>query len=291
MENRAWKQQEKPVSDENDFDAKKFSDNLHDQIHRDIHASVNAGDEKQGRRRTPIVVGFHLGGRGSSGLYWGTFLVLGGVALLLDHMGYISVDRLWRFWPLLLVGAGIPNVISRERRLWGILLITGGVLFQLNELGLAHFRWNDIWPILLIAMGLMLMWGAIEARRRPSSPPGGGDPRTTLSEAAIFGGIERRVTSQDFQGGHINAVFGGVEIDLTDANMQADEATLEINAIFAGIEIRVPETWQVAFRGAPIFGGIADKTRVGRTTDLSDSRRKVLILTGAVIFGGVEIKN
>ncbi len=73
--------------------------------------------------------------------------------------------------------------------------------------------------------------------------------------------------------------------------MQADEATLEINAIFGGVEIRVPEAWQVAFRGTPIFGGIADKTRVGRTTDLSDPRRKVLILTGAVIFGGVEIKN
>jgi predicted membrane protein len=77
---------------------------------------------------------------------------------------------------------------------------------------------------------------------------------------AIFGGIERRVTAQDFQGGHINAIFGGVEIDLTDANMQAEEATLEINAIFGGVEIRVPETWQVAFRGTPIFGGIADKT-------------------------------
>jgi predicted membrane protein len=206
-------------------------------------------------------------------------------------MGYVSIDRLWRFWPLLLVCAGIPNIMRRERRLWGILLITGGVLFQLNELGFAHFRWNDIWPILLIATGLMLMWGALEARRRPSAPLPGDDPRTTLNEAAIFGGVERRVTSQDFQGGHISAIFGGVEIDMTDASMQADETTLEINAIFGGVEIRVPETWQVAFRGTPIFGGIADKTRVGRTTDLSDPRRKVLILTGAVIFGGVEIKN
>jgi predicted membrane protein len=279
------------VSDENDFDGKKFGERLREQIHRDVYSEVNEKMDSNQRRRSPIVVGVHLGGRGTSGLFWGAFLVLGGVALLLDHMGYISVDRLWRFWPLLLVCAGIPNIMRREHRLWGILLITGGVLFQLNELGIAHFRWNDVWPILLIATGLMLMWGAIEARRRPSAPPAGGDPRTTLSEAAVFGGVERRVTSQDFQGGHISAIFGGVEIDLTEAGMQADEATLEINAIFGGVEIRVPETWQVAFRGTPIFGGIADKTRVGRTTDLTDPRRKVLILTGAVIFGGVEIKN
>ena len=279
------------MSDENKFDPNKFSDDLRDRIYSDIHDSVKTGAEDLGRRGSLVAVRTNTCGRGTSGLFWGAFLVLGGVALLLDHIGIISVDRLWRFWPLLLVCAGIPNIMSRERRLWGILLITGGVLFQLNELGIGHFRWNDIWPILLIATGLMLMWGAIEVRRKPSTPPVGGDPRTTLSEMAVFGGIERRVTTQDFQGGHINAVFGGVEIDLTDANMQAEEATLEINAIFGGVELRVPETWQVAFRGTPIFGGISDKTRVGRTVDLTDPRHKLLVLTGAVIFGGVEIKN
>src|SRR5256886_13295445 len=29
--------------------------------------------------------------------------------------------------------------------------------------------------------------------------------------------------------------------------------SLEINAIFGGVELRVPETWQVAFRGTPIL--------------------------------------
>ena len=279
------------MSDEKNFDAKKFSDDLHDQVHRDIHDSVNPADRGSGGRRNPIAAGIHLRGRGTSGLFWGAFLVLGGVALLLDHMGFISVDRLWRFWPLLLICVGIPNFMRREHRLWGILLITAGVLLQLNELGVAHSSWNDVWPVLLIAAGLMLMWGALEKRKYPRPPAAGGDPRTTLNESAIFGGIERRVSSQDFQGGIVNAVFGGVEIDLTDANMQADEATLEVNAIFGGVEIRLPEAWQVAFRGTPIFGGMSDKTRVGRTVDLSDPRRKVLILTGAVIFGGVEIKN
>jgi predicted membrane protein len=275
------------MGDENKFDPKKFSDDLRDQIHSDIHERIDSS--ARGRRR-PIVVGIHLG-RGTGGLFWGAFLVLGGVALLLDHMGIISVDRLWRFWPLLLVCVGIPNFMQREHRFWGTALIAGGVILQLNELGIAHFKWNDIWPILLILAGVMLMWGAIEARRNPSAPPTSGDPRTTLEDSAIFSGVERRVTSQDFQGGRVTAIFGGVELDLSDANIQGDEAAMEINAIFGGIELRIPENWQVAFRGTPIFGGISDKTRAGRTVNVDDPSRKVLVLTGAVIFGGVEIKN
>src|SRR5258708_34424866 len=160
---------------------------------------MNEKMDSKEKQRDPIVVGIHRGRRGSSGLFWGAFLVFGGVALLLDHLGIISVDRLWRFWPLLLVCAGIPNVMRREHRLWGILLITGGVLFQLNELGIGHFRWNDIWPILLIATGLMLMWGAIEGRRKPSSPPIGGDPRPPPTEGPIFAGSDPEGPTQNFQ--------------------------------------------------------------------------------------------
>jgi predicted membrane protein len=276
------------MGDENKFDPKKFSDELHDQIHRDIHDSI--GSRARGRRG-PIVVGIHLGRRGTSGLFGGALLVLAGIAFLLDNMGIISFEHLWRFWPLLLVCAGIPNVRRREHRFWGISLIAAGIVLQLNELGIAHFKWNDIWPILLILGGLMLMWSAFEARRNPSAPPTSGDPRTTLEDSAIFSGVERRVTSQDFRGGRVTAIFGGVELDLSDANIQGDEAAMEINAIFGGIELRIPETWQVAFRGTPIFGGISDKTRAGRTVNVDDPSRKVLVLTGAVIFGGVEIKN
>jgi predicted membrane protein len=279
------------MGDENKFDPKKFSDDLHDRIHQGIYDSVGTGANPRGPRR-PIIVGIHLGRRGTSGLVWGALLFLVGVALLLDHMGIIYIDRLWRFWPLLLVCAGIPNVMRRENRFWGVALIAAGAILQLNELGIAHFRWNDIWPILLILGGLTLMWGALEARRHPSGPPPmSGDPRTTLEDSAIFSGVERRVTSQDFQGGRVTAIFGGVELDLSDANIQGDEAAMEINAIFGGIELRIPETWQVAFRGTPIFGGISDKTRAGRAVNVDDPSRKVLVLTGAVIFGGVEIKN
>jgi len=290
------------VSDEHNFDPKKMRDDfrdaarklkgdLHEQIHRNIHDSLDWRKDRQGRRHGPLVVGLDLRGRGRGGIFMGAILVLVGLAFLLDHMGYVSVYSLWwRFWPLLVVLVGVLNFVSRNRH-WGAFLMAAGVLLQLNQLGITHFGWRDFWPLMLIALGILVFWGLFTwSRKPPESVSTGGDPRTTLNEAVVFGGLERRMISQDFQGGDITAIFGGVDLDLTEARMQGNEATLAITAIFGGVELRIPVGWQIAFRGAPIFGGIEDKTRAVRADDPANPL-KTLVITGAVIFGGLEIKN
>jgi predicted membrane protein len=250
------------------------------------------------RRRGPIVIGIGISGKtgicqDSShwGLIWGVILALIGVVILLDNMGIAAASQFYRFWPLLLIIPGVLNLTTQRGRIIGILLIGFGAVLQLHEFGIARFSWGVIWGLVWIAAGVLVLWGSLEARKRQPIPESGGDPRTRLNEIAIFGGVERRITTQDFQGGSINAIFGGVELDLSEANMQKDEATLDVNAIFGGVEIRVPDTWQVVSRGAPIFGGYVDKTRIRRTEDPANATRKMLVLTGAAIFGGVEIKN
>ena len=282
----------KKISDDVFDRAKKFSDDLHDHIHRNIDDPMkNTYRSWKGRRRGPMVIGLDLRARGRGGMITGGILVLLGIAFFLDHMGIISIGNPFRFWPSLVFLVGLLNFIS-DRRAWGGLLMFAGVVLQLNELGYTHFGWAQLWPMILIALGFFVFWGSIEGRRKNTlSATADGDPRTTLNEAVVFGGLERRMTSQDFQGGDVTAIFGGVELDMTEANMQAKEATLAITAIFGGVELRVPPNWQVAFRGAPIFGGIEDKTRTARVEDPANSNLKVLVITGAVIFGGLEIKN
>jgi len=41
---------------------------------------------------------------------------------------------------------------------------------------------------------------------------------------------------KNFRGGRLVAVFGGIEIDLWQAEMEGDEAVLQIDAIFGGVE-------------------------------------------------------
>ena len=231
------------------------------------------------------------------GFIWGFLIVLVGLALLLHTMGVIPFDPVARLWPLLLVTFGVMNLLTRSGRFFGFLLILAGAFLQLNILGITHLRFADLWPVALIAVGLLLMWGSFETRGFLQSKAkafqnfreqvaGAGVPPTMLNAVAVFGGCERRVATPNFQGGRATAVFGGIELDFRDADMDA-EAILEINCIFGGVEIRVPENWHVHSRSLPVFGGYEDKTR----QPTNPGKTKTLIVTGMIVFGGVEIRN
>jgi predicted membrane protein len=250
-------------------------DSIKNSVERDINQKI--------RNKSSCRTGGH------HGIIWGAVICTVGVVLLLDHMGIVSADRLWRFWPTLIIVAGVLSFTQVGKRAWGICLIVAGVLFQLDSLGFIRFHWADLWPLAIIAAGLMMIWGSIESRRARAASSS--DAQTTMNVTAIFGGIERRVTAHDFRGGTVTAVFGGAELDFRDADMEGDEVVLEVNAVFGGAEIRVPESWRVEVRGQTLFGGYSDKTRGSAAGDVNAPRRKNLILTGTTLFGGVEIKN
>jgi predicted membrane protein len=268
----------------------KLEQEIHERVHRDIHERINPTVTR------PKVM---LLGDVRWGFVWGLLIALVGTALLLHQLGIIPIDLVARFWPMILVLFGVMNLTTRSGSFFGILLILAGTVLQLNRLGITHLSFADLWPIALIAVGLLLMWGSLETRGFLRSKAkafkdfrdqvtGATDPLTMLNAVAVFGGCERRVAGLNFQGGRATAVFGGIELDFRDADMQ-DEAILEINCIFGGVEIRVPETWHVHSRNLPVFGGYEDKTRHPNNPAVGSP--KTLIVTGMVIFGGIEIKN
>jgi hypothetical protein len=261
-------------------------------------------DSQQSKRPTIM-----LAGDNHWGLIWGFIIVFVGVALLLDHMGILPFGQVYRFWPLLLVLAGIMNILSLSGRVFGFLLIAVGVLLELNKFGLIHLSFADIWPLAIIAVGVLLIWGSLETRGvihrksgsewtpasaaqtfRQKIAEATSETATSINAVAIFGGCERRFTGQHFQGGKATSIFGGIEIDFRDADID-EEAVLEISCVFGGVELRVPETWYVHSRSLPVFGGFEDKTRQTKIDPPAGTKRKTLIVTGIVVFGGVEIAN
>jgi predicted membrane protein len=265
------------VSDEHKFDADKFSENLHDRIHRDIHERIHQRMNAQVTQR----------GR-AFGMLPGIALVLLGTLVLLGHIGIISFERIWGFWPLILVFAGAVRFVECRNRLFGALLMLFGAALLLNNFGYLRLRWDDIWPILLIGLGVSLIWGRLEMPKLPPLSAGGPN---TINEYAMFGGVERRVSMSNFAGGTISAVFGGVELDFRSADIDGEEATVLVEAVFGGIEVIVPERWMVVYEGQSIFGGYSDETRPPLPDVPGAPSRKRLILRGRAVFGGISVKN
>jgi predicted membrane protein len=255
-----------------DYDADKFRQNLEDRIKSRIHAGIGERNRYQG-------------------LIPGAVILAIGAIFLLNNFGYLNAGRIWDFWPVILIFVGVVKMLDPCRRFWGGLLTLFGTILLLNQLGIAHISWNQLWPLVLIGVGSMAMWSALRARRMTDglkSP--NSDPRNSLNESAVFGGVEKRLNTKEFRGGQLQSMFGGIEIDLRDADIDGTEAVLHANAIFGGIELRVPETWFVASHGQGIFGGYSDSTRYHPPVD-PDKPKKTLVVVGTAVFGGVEIRN
>ena len=48
----------------------------------------------------------------------GAFVLIGlGVLFLLDEMGALHFDWIWRFWPLILIAIGVRVLLQRQQRM------------------------------------------------------------------------------------------------------------------------------------------------------------------------------
>lgn len=234
----------------------------------------------------------------SGGLIFGFAIVAIGVLFLLENFG-VPVGFVWGYWPVILIAIGLAKVVdSREAsgRTGGAIILLVGLVLIADKIHLPFLNnrnlW-DLWPLGIIALGFMLLWGALEGKgvvSPVSARLNWGSPATpgNCNMFSIFGGSNRKVTG-DFKGADLMAVFGGGGLDLRNATMSADEAVVNVNAIFGGFEIRVPETWLVDVHVAGIFGGHEDKTHQPDTRLVPNPKR--LIVKGATIFGGLGVKN
>jgi predicted membrane protein len=215
-----------------------------------------------------------------------------GVLLLLNQIGAFPARYELSFWSIILVAFGAAKLLSSHShdRHWGALTIVLGILLQLNYWGFVHFRFWDLWPALIIAVGAMLLWNALQGKnplafKSATGPNFEGE----FDLNYIFGGGEPRLQTKEFRGGRLTAIFGGFKLDLSRAEIQGNEATIEANAVFGGGEILVPETWHVILHGSGIFGGYDNKTRYFQPDASQPS--KTLTVKGSAVFGGIVIKN
>jgi len=223
----------------------------------------------------------------------GVVIILAGFILLASNTGFFPYElkHILFSWPMILIAIGMISLFGSESRTPAyILLIIGGIFLLPRIFEVSFDIMHLFWPAILIAIGVLIL--VKRAPHRPRMPFNAEAGKQVfddgyIHEEHIFSGSKTRV-SQLFRGGHVNCVFGGAEIDLTQATLADGINELEVNTIFGGVTIIVPGDWKVSLKTTSILGGFSDK-RV-HIKEPSDPSR-LLIIKGSTIFGGGEIKS
>ena len=223
----------------------------------------------------------------------------------------------WVFsWEMILMGIGIVILIrSKFRSLPGYLIILAGNIFLLHEWYPKAVNMSILWPILLIFAGIGIIirsqrahhhhrrfGGKREAKHfnrdqwkklkeQEISAFGDLDDISQddfIDAVSIFGGVHKNVVSKQFKGADIVTIFGGNELNLSQADF-TEKVIMDITNIFGGTTLVVPNNWQINSEMVVLFGGIEDK----RTpiTPAPGEIEKIVVLKGTCLFGGIEINS
>ena len=221
----------------------------------------------------------------------GVILVLAGLFLVLRNTGFFPdfIDHVIFSWPMLLVAIGLVMTLGASEKTSGVIVMAVGGFFLIPMIFRETFHaYNMFWPSIFIIIGVIFIatkrrgWNAV-------STTAGLTGDDYIDIVNVFSGGERQIVSENFKGGRISAVFGGTQLDLTKAKLAPGRNELEIACIFGGATFIVPDDWNISIAVTPILGGFTDSRKLlpGRTVDPT----RQLVIKGAVIFGGGEIKS
>lgn len=208
-----------------------------------------------------------------------------GMLWTLENLDVLQSEPITRWWPVLLVIIGLGQVVDgRPNKAGPIVLILIGVLMLLDVANLIDLDLGDLIPLAIALFGAKLIWEAVTRRHGRRTVAADGD--SVIHAFAMMAGVKRQSVSREFRGGDANAVMGGVELDLRNAQVAPGEDVLiDAFAMWGGIEMQVPPNWRIAGNVLPIMGAFEDNTHH------NGEPGPLVTIRGTAIMGAIEVKN
>ncbi|MDF2586882.1 MAG: hypothetical protein K0S41_723 [Anaerocolumna sp.] len=222
----------------------------------------------------------------TSNILWGAFFILIGLGFAgnaFDMWKFnIFFDGWWTLFIIIPCGISLIQNGFKVSNLIGLMI---GIMLLLAAQGVVegNVLGKLIVPFIFVLIGLSMIFKNLfrgEHGGRIDIKYQGGNSE----HSAIFSGGRYQVTGEKFMGTTMNAIFGGVDLDLRNAIIDED-VVINATAVFGGINIYVPGNVKVKVSNVPIFGGVDNKA-----FNSPDPNAPTIYLNSTCMFGGIDIK-
>lgn len=225
-------------------------------------------------------------------------VMLGGILIFLGGLFLLNTMNILNFrftnvvfsWPFIMLVIGLFVLVNTEKRFLGGILSGIGALFLVERIfPQIDYDGGIIIPILFIVLGTYII---LKKRKQDSSSEFSSDfskvNKDKIDDVSIFGGGTKIISSTNFQGGNITAIFGGSEINLINCQLAEGDNVLDVLCVFGGTTIILPKEWNVVINVTSVLGGFSNKAI--RNPSIVIDQARTLHIKGLAMFGGGEVK-
>jgi predicted membrane protein len=179
-----------------------------------------------------------------------------------------------------------------RRTIIGIIFIVAALMRLADMWGIIQLNWDHSWteyfgPVLLLYVGVELV--IYSFNKNPSQwlqrPVPQGEDGKRISCAARFGADEYTYKGEVFHGARLDAMCGGLRLDLRRAVISEDEE-IDIHTFLGGVELLVPATVNVEVKSHNFIGGVDNET-----VKSADEGACTIHVTASNFLGGVSVRS
>ena len=224
-------------------------------------------------------------------LLGGILIFFGGIFLLNSmNILHFRIAHVIFSFPFFMFVIGLFVLVNTEKKFLGGILTGIGALFLIPKIfPEVDYDGGIIIPIFFIILGIYIILKKRKAEQ-PSifNSDSSSVNKDKIDDVSIFGGGTKIISSNNFQGGNITAIFGGSEINLINCQLAEGDNVLDVLCIFGGTTIILPKEWNVVINVTSILGGFSNKAI--RNPSIVIDQNRTLHIKGLAMFGGGEVK-
>ena len=219
-------------------------------------------------------------------IIWGSILILVGLVLALNEFGVTNINIFFKgWWTLFIIIPSFINLFVDKDKTGSLIGVLIGVLLLLSIRNIIDLNilWKLIIPIILVCIGFSLISKNMFDKNVSKKIKELNSKNNNDGYCSTFSSQKINI-DEEFMGTNLDAIFGGIELDLRNSNIKKD-VVINTTAIFGGIDIFVPDNVKVKIKSTSIFGGVSDKKN-----NKSSDKSPVIYVNATCLFGGVDIK-
>lgn len=222
-------------------------------------------------------------------ILWGVVLILIGVVVAVNSLGIADINIFFSgWWTLFIIIPCFISLFNDDDKTGDFIGLIIGIMLLLGVRNVIGFDliWKLILPIILVVIGLSLIFKnqisdrtikEIQKRNKDKGNKDNGYFSTFSDQKIDF-------EKEEFTGATMNAIFGGIKCDLSEAIIK-DDVVIKTCSVFGGITLILPKDVNVRVNSNSIFGGVS-----GIKKNKKDTEKKTIYINASCIFGGVELK-